>query len=184
MPNDSTVARCPFYIKSNQTTIYCESNVSLERQEDEPERSYAHIFQNAAKKKNFVKEHCGRYPDMNCPYAEYMEREYAGGSGNEGRAKRQLENQEKMIAGLERGNRYLHGVCERAQREMVAQQEAEKQKDELMLFLMAGCALAAGGAVTIQTENMSRVLEEKRVLFHADFEKHLATVSVEEREQA
>ena len=72
------------------------------------------------------------------------------------RAKRQLENQEKMIAGLERGNRYLHGVCERAQREMVAQQEAEK----------------------IQTENMSRVLKEKRVLFHADFEKHLATVSV------
>ena len=43
---------------------------------------------------------------------------------------------------------------------------------------MAGCALAAGGAVTIQTENMSRVLKEKRVLFHADFEKHLATVSV------
>ena len=95
------------------------------------------------------------------------------------RAKRQLENQEKMIAGLERGNRYLHGVCERAQREIAEQQEAEKQKDELMLFLMAGCALAAGGA-----ENMSRVLEEKRVLFHADFEKHLATVSVEEREQA
>nr|DAW05144.1 MAG TPA: hypothetical protein [Caudoviricetes sp.] len=51
-----------------------------------------------------------------------------------------------------------------------------------MLFLMAGCALAAGGAVTIQTENMSRVLEEKRVLFHADFEKHLATVSVEDRD--
>jgi len=95
------------------------------------------------------------------------------------RAKRQLENQEKMIAGLERGNRYLHGVCERAQREMVAQQE-----DELMLFLMAGCALAAGGAVTIQTENMGRVLEEKRVLFHADFEKHLATVSVVDEEQA
>ena len=93
------------------------------------------------------------------------------------RAKRQLENQEKMIAG-ERGNRYLHGVCERAQREIAEQQEAEKQKDELMLFLMAGCARAAGGAVTIQTENMSRVLEEKRVLFHADFEKHLATVSV------
>ena len=89
-----------------------------------------------------------------------------------------------MIAGLERGNRYLHGVCERAQREMVAQQEAEKQKDELMLFLMTGCALAAGGAVTIQTENMGRVLEEKRVLFHADFEKHLATVSVVDEEQA
>lgn len=87
MPNDSTVARCPFYIKSNQTTIYCESNVSLERQEDEPERSYAHIFQNAAAKKNFVKEHCGKYPDMNCPYADYMEREYAGGSGNEGKRK-------------------------------------------------------------------------------------------------
>ena len=43
------------------------------------------------------------------------------------RAKRQLENQEKMIAGLERGNRYLHGVCERAQREIAEQQEAEKQ---------------------------------------------------------
>lgn len=42
------------------------------------------------------------------------------------RAKRQLENQEKMIAGLERGNRYLHGVCERAQREIAEQQEAEK----------------------------------------------------------
>ena len=87
MPNDSTVARCPFYIKSNQTTIFCESNVSLERQEDDPERSYAHIFQNAAAKKNFVKEHCGKYPDMNCPYADYMEREYAGGSGNEGKRK-------------------------------------------------------------------------------------------------
>nr|DAQ14649.1 MAG TPA: hypothetical protein [Caudoviricetes sp.] len=95
MPNDSTVARCPFYIKSNQTTIFCESNVSLERQEDEPERSYAHIFQNAAAKKNFVKEHCGKYPDMNCPYADYMEREYAGGSGNEG--KRKAEKSEAAV---------------------------------------------------------------------------------------
>lgn len=94
------------------------------------------------------------------------------------RAKRQLENQEKMIAGLERGNRYLHGVCERAQREIAEKLEEAAQNNELMLFLMAGCALAAGGAVTIQTENMSRVLKEKRVLFHADFEKHLATVSV------
>lgn len=28
-----------------------------------------------------------------------------------------LENQEKMIAGLERGNRYLHDVCERTRQE-------------------------------------------------------------------
>lgn len=89
-----------------------------------------------------------------------------------------LENQEKMIAGLERGNRYLHDVCERTRQEASEKLEEAAQNNELMLFLMAGCALAAGGAVTIQTENMSRVLEEKRVLFHADFEKHLATVSV------
>lgn len=87
MPNDSTVARCPFYIKSNQTTIFCESNVSLERQEDEPERSYAHIFQNAAAKKNFVKEHCGKYPDMNCAYADYMGKRICRRRRKEGREK-------------------------------------------------------------------------------------------------
>lgn len=73
---------------------------------------------------------------------------------------------------------YLHDVCERTRQEAAEKLEEAAQNNELMLFLMAGCALAAGGAVTIQTENMSRVLEEKRVLFHADFEKHLATVSV------
>ena len=99
------------------------------------------------------------------------------------RAKKQLENQEKMIAGLERGNRYLYGVCEREKQEAAEQRELEKQKDELMIFLLAGCALAAGGAVTIQTENMNRVLEEKRVLFQADFEKHLATVSVKDKKE-
>ena len=51
MPNDSTVARCPFYIKSNQTTIYCESNVSLERQEDEPERSLCTHFSKMQRRK-------------------------------------------------------------------------------------------------------------------------------------
>lgn len=94
------------------------------------------------------------------------------------RANRQLENQKKMIVGLERGNRYLHGVCERAQREIAEQQEAEKQKDELMLFLMAGCALAAGGEIRIRTDNMKRALEGKRIQFQANLEQHEAVIAV------
>jgi len=42
----------------------------------------------------------------------------------------------------------------------------------------------AGGRRSSYDSDREYELEEKRVLFHADFEKHLATVSVEEREQA
>lgn len=30
MPNDDTTIRCPYYLRSNQTVIYCESDVELE----------------------------------------------------------------------------------------------------------------------------------------------------------
>lgn len=50
MPNDDTTIRCPYYLRSNQTVIYCESDVELEGAEG-AERSFAHSFANAARKK-------------------------------------------------------------------------------------------------------------------------------------
>ena len=97
MPNDSIVARCPYYRKGNQITIYCESNVCLQDHSDPdcseeqeegsgkctPQRHYAHIFKNATEKMKYMREHCGKYPDMNCPYADYMSSKYEGENGNE-----------------------------------------------------------------------------------------------------
>lgn len=89
-----------------------------------------------------------------------------------------LENQEKMIVGLERGNRYLHDVCERTRQEAAEKLEEAAQNNELMLLLLAGCALAAGGEIRIRTDNMKRALEGKRIQFQADLERHEAVIAV------
>ena len=77
MPNDDTTIRCPYYLRSNQTVIYCESDVELEGAEG-AERSFAHSFANAARKKEFVRAHCRQFPDMNCAYATYLNEIYGG----------------------------------------------------------------------------------------------------------
>lgn len=77
MPNDDTTIRCPYYLRSNQTVIYCESDVELEGAEG-AERSFAHSFANAARKKEFVRAHCRQFPDMNCEYATYLNEIYGG----------------------------------------------------------------------------------------------------------
>lgn len=112
MPNDPIVAQCPYYIKGNQITIYCESDVCLqdhsdpgcEEQEESsgkrtPQRHYAHIFKNATEKTKYMREHCGKYPDMNCPYADYMNSKYEGGNGNEFENKTEKSKQADGYAG-------------------------------------------------------------------------------------
>lgn len=88
---------------------------------------------------------------------------------------------EKAIAGLKRGNHYLFGLCEKTKLEAAQKiKEVETEKD-VMFMLLAGCALAAGGEITIQTENMGRVLEENEIEFKADFENHKATIRLKEK---
>ena len=97
------------------------------------------------------------------------------------KAKQQIENQEKIIEGLERGNRYLFGLCEKTKAEAAEKNKAAETEKEVMLLLLAGCAAAAGGEITIHTENMRRVLQEAEMEFKADFENHKATIRLKEK---
>lgn len=73
MPHHEVVAKCPYYERENQTTIFCESAFQAE---DGVARYAVHSFENSREKTKFMKQHCGRYPDMDCPYASYMDRMY------------------------------------------------------------------------------------------------------------
>lgn len=99
------------------------------------------------------------------------------------RAKRQLENQEKVIAGLERGSGYMVSVCEKTKAEAAAKIKAAEAEKEVMFLLLAGCALAAGGEIAVNTENMGRVLEENEIECKADFENHKATIRLKEKKK-
>lgn len=82
MSHKDVIAKCPFYMRENQVTIYCESNVILGGRE-KAAGYYAHIFKNATEKTKYMRAHCVKYPDMNCPYADFMERVFEGGKQNE-----------------------------------------------------------------------------------------------------
>lgn len=74
MPNKGAVAKCPFYERENQTMIFCETDF-------EEDGIYSvMVFEDAGKKAKFKMEHCCRYPDMKCHYADYMNRIYEGRS--------------------------------------------------------------------------------------------------------
>lgn len=80
MPNKGAVAQCPFYERENQTMIFCETNFKEEGMFS------ARVFNSAKEKSKFKKEHCCRYPDMKCHYADYMNQIYMkGDSTNEGK---------------------------------------------------------------------------------------------------
>lgn len=97
------------------------------------------------------------------------------------RANKQIEILEKVIAGLKRGNRYLFGLCEKTKAEAAEKIKAAEAEKEVMLMLLAGCALAVGGEIIVHTENMGRVLEENEIEFKADFENHKATIRLKEK---
>lgn len=94
-------------------------------------------------------------------------------------AKSEIERQRKKIAGLERGNRFLLRLCEDKE-ERIAMMGAE---NEVLVLLVNGCALAAGGKITVHTENLKQVLEGYEIEYQADKEKHTVSISVKEREQ-
>ncbi|MDO4531278.1 MAG: hypothetical protein Q4C06_04785 [Bacillota bacterium] len=73
MPHFDILAQCPYYVRENQTMIFCES---LFWGTDEAGQFTAHVFPSSREKNRFMQAHCGRYPRMECPYAAYMEAAY------------------------------------------------------------------------------------------------------------
>lgn len=69
MPHHEVVAKCPYYVRENQTTIFCESGFFTN---DGVARYAVHSFENSRDKVKYMKAFCGRYPDGDCPYARYM----------------------------------------------------------------------------------------------------------------
>lgn len=90
------------------------------------------------------------------------------------RAKERTAALERKLEGMQRGERYLFALCERTKREAEAEKEA-------MLLLLAGCALAAGGEITVHTEKLQRALAGKEIRFGADGAQHTATICVREK---
>lgn len=83
MPHPNVLPKCPYYVRENQITIFCESEAAVRlrlntenEDEREVERVYAHIFRSAREKTVYMRKHCQEYPDMNCPYADYLNRIY------------------------------------------------------------------------------------------------------------
>ena len=92
MPHSGITVKCPFYKRENQVTIFCESNIRV--REEGKTGYYAHLFRSAKAKEAYMREHCKRYPDMNCPYANFMEAFYRKLRRNFGTGKRGDRNKE------------------------------------------------------------------------------------------
>lgn len=90
------------------------------------------------------------------------------------RAEKEIAKLEKELEGKKRGERYLFALCERTK------QEAATEKEIMGLFL-AGCVLAGGGEMTIQTDNLKRAMEGKEIKYEIEPEKHKATVRIAEK---
>lgn len=82
------------------------------------------------------------------------------------------------------GAAYLFGVCERTRAELEQLQKAAQAERDLLMLLVACCVIAAGGEITMQTENMRRVMEEKRLEFDVDGARHTLMARVREKEKA
>lgn len=109
MPHPAVIAQCPYYVRENQTTIFCESSIELDA---EAERYAAHIFGSCKEKTKYMKEHCGQYPDMGCPYADYMNRYYDGGKKHE--YKNQKKKRETGRDRKTEKGKCVSGGCDRA----------------------------------------------------------------------
>lgn len=58
-----------------------------------------------------------------------------------------------------------------------------RAENEVLELLVNGCALAAGGKITVNTEDLKQILEEYEITYQADKEKHTVSISVTEKEQ-
>lgn len=94
-------------------------------------------------------------------------------------AKSEIKIQKSLIAGLDRRNRFLLDLCEDAG-DKIKLLRAENEVFELLVY---GCAIAAGGKITVQTENLKQILEEYEITYQADEEKHTVSISVTEKKQ-
>ena len=70
MPNGCIIVKCPYFVRENQTTIFCESNIGS--------GFYAQVFRTSVEKSKYMRAHCANFPDMNCPYADYLNDIYVG----------------------------------------------------------------------------------------------------------
>lgn len=94
-------------------------------------------------------------------------------------AKSEIERQRKTIAGMNRRNEFLLNLCEDAGDKI----KLLRAENEVFELLVNGCALAAGGKITVKTENLKQILEDYEITYQADKEKHTVSISVKEKEQ-
>lgn len=80
---------------------------------------------------------------------------------------------------MNRRNEFLLNLCEDAGDKI----NLLRAENEVLELLMNGCALEAGGKITVHTENLKQVLEGYEIEYQADKEKHTVSISVKEREQ-
>lgn len=95
------------------------------------------------------------------------------------RAKIKIERQGKLLVVMNRRNEFLLNLCEDAGDKI----NLLRAENEVLELLMNGCALEAGGKITVHTENLKQVLEGYEIEYQADKEKHTVSISVKEREQ-
>lgn len=74
MPHPNVIPKCPYYEKENQTTIFCESNIRV--REEGKQCYHAAVFRSGEEKTAYMRQHCQKYPHMECPYANYMNGRY------------------------------------------------------------------------------------------------------------
>lgn len=77
MPNDDTTIRCPYYLRSNQTVIYCRERCGVGGCGGGGAELCAQLCE-CGEKKEFVRARCRQFPDMNCAYATYLNEIYGG----------------------------------------------------------------------------------------------------------
>lgn len=75
MAHHGIVAKCPYFAKENQTTIFCEGDLEFF---ENAEEYHAQVFPSGAEKTAFKRLHCGEYPQMRCRYADYLDKKYGG----------------------------------------------------------------------------------------------------------
>ncbi|MGN0133787.1 MAG: hypothetical protein ACI4AO_03605 [Anaerotignum sp.] len=93
-------------------------------------------------------------------------------------AKSEIERQRKLIAGLDRRNRFLLDLCKNAENEI----ELRNEENKVLMLLVNGCVLAAGGKITVHTVNLKKILEGYEIAYQLD-DEHVISITMNEKEQ-
>lgn len=64
MPNGCIIVKCPYFVRENQTTIFCESNIGS--------GFYAQVSPQVWKNQSICGQHCAKFPDMTALMQDYL----------------------------------------------------------------------------------------------------------------